>query len=146
MKTPCDACRRLYPGVKICPQLIWIDDRYECGLMKISGLIGEGYRKDLAAGEGCCSSLNSWRKDVKPRVVFDARSGTPYIDPEFQIFLKCWASEFVTTDNIELVLAKMKTSLIEQKNYTEDDAALTIHIIMHHIESNRHSFMKDFMG
>jgi len=146
MKTPCEASHRLYPGVKICPQLLWLDKRYECGLMKIAGMVGEGYRKELYAGDGCCSSLNSWRMDVKPRMVFDARSGTPNIDPEFQVFLKCWASEFVSSDKIELVLAKMQRALIEQKNYTDEDAALTIHIIMHHIASNRHSFMKDFMG
>ena len=146
MKTPCDASRRLYPGVKICPQLLWLDDRYECGLMKISGLVGEGYRKELAAGEGCCSSLNSWRMDVKSRMVFDARSGTPHIDPEFQVFLKCWASEFVTSDKISLVLTKMQRALVEQQNYGEKEAALTIHLIMHHIESNRHSFMENFMG
>ena len=146
MKTPCDAARRLYAGAKICPQLLWLDGRYECGLMKIAGLVGEGYRKELSAGAGYCSSLNSWRMDVKPRMVYDARSGTPNIDPEFQVFLKCWASEFVSSDKIQLVLAKMQQALIEQKNYGEDEAALTIHIIMHHIESNRHSFMKEFMG
>ena len=146
MKTPCDASRRLYSGATICPQLLWIDNRYECGLMKIPGMIGEGYRKELYAGEGCCSGLNTWRKDVKPRMVFDARSGTPNIDPEFQVFLKCWASEFVSSDIIELILAKMKRSLIEEKSYGEKEASVTVHIIMHHIQSNRHSFMKDFMG
>ena len=146
MKATCDASRRLYAGATICPQLFWVMDRYECGLMKIAGLVGEGYREELAAGAGCCSSLNSWRIDVKPRMVFDARSGTPNIDPEFQVFLKCWASEFVSSDKVQLVLAKMQRALMEQKNYGEEEAELTIHIIMHHIESNRHSFMKEFMG
>ena len=84
--------------------------------------------------------------DVKSRMVFDARSGTPHIDPEFQVFLKCWASEFVTSDKISLVLTKMQRALVEQQNYGEKEAALTIHLIMHHIESNRHSFMENFMG
>ena len=146
MKTPCDASRRLYPGATICPQLFWVLDRYECGLMKIAGLVGEGYREELAAGEGCCSSLNSWRQDVKPRNTFDARHQLPPLSTEFQVFLKCWASEFISVDMIRLVLAKMKKALIEQQNYSEVDAAVTIHQIMHYIESNRHSFMKEFMG
>lgn len=146
MKTPCDASRRLYPGATICPQLFWVLDRYECGLMKISGLVGEGYREELAAGAGCCSSLNSWRKDVKKRMTFDARSNRYNIDPEFQVFLKCWASEFVSSDVIQLTLAKMQHSLVEQKNYSEDEASVVIHQIIHHIEGNRHSFMKEFTG
>jgi len=146
MKTPCDASRRLYPGATICPQLFWTSERYECGLMKIAGLVGESYRKELYAGAGCCSNLNSWRKDVKPRMTFDARSTIPTLNPEFQVFLKCWATEFVSSDVIQLTLAKMKKALIEQNNYSEEEALLTIHNITHHIESNRHSFMKEFMG
>lgn len=146
MKTPCDASRRLYPGATICPQLFWVMDRYECGLMKIAGLVGEGYREELAAGEGCCSSLNSWRQDVKPRMTFEARSGYHSLDREFQVFLKCFATEFISSDKVSLILSKMQRSLTEQNNYTDEEASVTLHLIMHHIESNRHSFMKDFMG
>lgn len=146
MKTLCDAARRLYPGATLCPQLLWLDNRYECGLMKIGGPVGEGYRKELAAGAGCCSSLNSWRMDVKPRMTFDARSNMHTLDAEFQVFLKCWASEFLSGDVIQLTLAKMQRALVEQKNYSDEEASLTIHDILHHIEGNRHSYMKEFMG
>jgi len=145
MKTPCDASRRLYAGATLCPQLFWTDERYECGLMKIGGLVGEGYRKELYAGAGCCSSLNSWRKNVKPRMTFNARSNMHTLDAEFQVFLKCWASEFISGDVITLTLAKMKTALIELNNYGEEEANVTITTILHNINSNRHSFMKGFM-
>ena len=146
MKTPCDASRRLYPGATICPQLFWVMDRYECGLMKIAGLVGEGYREELAAGEGCCSSLNSWRQDVKQRNTFEARSNYHILDREFQVFLKCFASEFISSDKISLILSKMQSALTEQNNYTDEEAKVTLHLIMHQIESNRHSFIKEFMG
>jgi len=146
MKTPCDASRRLYPGATICPQLFWVMDRYECGLMKIAGLVGEGYREELAAGEGCCSSLNSWRQDIKPRMTFDARSNYHILDTEFQVFIKCLASQFISSDVIFLALGHMKAVLMEQKNYSDEESNITIGLIAHHMKSNRSSFTEEFMG
>jgi len=146
MKTPCDASRRLYPGVTICPQLLWIIDRYECGLMKIDGLVGEGYRKELYAGAGCCSGLNSWRQDVKPRMTFDARSSEVCIDSVLQAFLKALGSEFVGGDALTLALFRTKSDLMEYQNYTEEEAAMTISRMQYYITENRSSFLKEFMG
>ena len=146
MKTPCDASRRLYPGATICPQLLWLDKRYECGLMKIAGMVGEAYRKELYAGAGCCSSLNSWRQDVKLRNTFDARSSGPTLDPIFQVFIKCLASQFISSDVIFLALGHMKVVLMEQKNYSDEESNITIGLIGHHMKSNRSSFTEEFMG
>jgi len=37
--------------------------------MLLPGLEGEIYRRELAADEGCSSPLNSWRKDIRKRIV-----------------------------------------------------------------------------
>ena len=48
-----------------CKELYWNDgqEMYRCRLIEED----EAFGKALSAGEGCCSSLNSWRKDVKNR-------------------------------------------------------------------------------
>lgn len=43
-----------------CPSLRWSGKRYVCDL-------AERYKIPLSIGEGCSSSLNTWRKDVKER-------------------------------------------------------------------------------
>lgn len=145
-KTLCGAAVRLYPGAKICPQLQWSDedDRYFCGLMLIQGQLGEYYRKELYAGAGCCSGLNSWRRDVKKRSIADVSYDNP-LSMEFQIFLRCFASQFVGSDSIQLILAQFKHELIK-RDYTEENANFFCSKIAHTISENRHSFMKDFMG
>jgi len=45
-----------------CLALHWDGQQYRCLLADIP-LVYEG----MAMGEGCCSSLNTWRKDVKER-------------------------------------------------------------------------------
>ena len=47
------------PVYKPCPYLLWNDEMYRCELM--------GRGKDVGQGWGCCSNLNSWRKNVKFR-------------------------------------------------------------------------------
>lgn len=145
-KAPCGAAVRLYRGATICPQLTWNeeDKRYFCGLMLISGQLGEYYRKELYAGEGCCSGLNSWRRDVKERSIADVNYDNP-LSMEFQIFLKCYASEFTSSDSIQLTIINFKHKLLK-RNYTEKNADFLCSQIAHTISQNRHSFMKDFMG
>jgi hypothetical protein len=114
--------------------------------MKISGLVGEGYRKELAAGEGCCCSLNSWRKDVKPRNRIEANSFPASLDSEFQIFLKCLSGEFMSSDKMMMTLYKMEGELEDKKNYSKEEARATINKIIHFFNNNRPSYMEDFMG
>ena len=44
-----------------CPSLVWDEkaQRHWCGLV----LKGEVANWELAIGEGCCASLNSWRRE-----------------------------------------------------------------------------------
>ena len=49
-----------------CPHLVWNGERYLCE-RAIEGPGASDFRIALAIGEGCCSSLNSWRQDVRYR-------------------------------------------------------------------------------
>ena len=43
-----------------CKALYWDGKRYRC-------FLAEDFKEELSIGEGCCSPLNSWRKEVKQR-------------------------------------------------------------------------------
>jgi hypothetical protein len=147
IKTQCDASRRLYGVVDLCPQLSWVEDkkRYVCELMMLPGDLGISYRKQLYAGEGCCSSLNDWRRDVKKRFKIEVSPNYNPLPDYFQVFLKCLAGNFMSSDVMALTLAQMASEL-KKRDYSQsqiDD--LLIHI-QRSFSQNRHSFMEDFMG
>ncbi len=131
LKTQCDVSRRLYKTVEVCPQLRWdkLKERYVCDLMLISGLLGEGYRKELHAGAGCCASLNSWRRDVKER----SRGAMQYqhqsIPVMFQAFLKAYGSEpFISGDATDLILSRYVSELQKLKYSDEELTAKSQHM------------------
>ena len=68
LKAPCSISVGLF-GKDKCPALNWSEKkgRYICLLVIDPSYKGDAYKKDLAIGEGCSSSLNTWRKDVKKR-------------------------------------------------------------------------------
>jgi hypothetical protein len=146
MKTPCDAARRLYPGVTECPQLEWIEDkgRYVCGLMMLPGLLGENYRKELHAGAGCCAGLNTWRKDVKKRISTTSLSYTP-IPRLMQTFIRCLGHQFISGDVIALTIAQMASEL-STDGYSDDEIANITKAIKFLFIENRNSFTRNFMG
>lgn len=43
-----------------CPSLFWNGEKYRCELVN-------NHEDTLYIGSGCCSPLNSWRKDIKER-------------------------------------------------------------------------------
>ena len=147
LKAPCEASVRLYKGAEQCPQLIWTGpvNRYLCGLMTLPEPLGESYRKELYANTGCCSGLNSWRNDVKNR---HHNISDPYQNPipqMLQIFLKCWAREFISSDVIVLVLSSFIEDL-KKANYSEKEIELIKPRILHYVKENRQSYIKEFMG
>jgi len=146
IKAPCTASARLYPGAISCPQLIWDEDksRYFCGLMMLPGDLGKFYRRELYAGTGCCSSLNSWRKDVKKREFPKPSFGNP-LTPEFQIFLRCYASGFVGSDEVQLLLIQFISEL-KKRSYSEGAIHHLVVNIENIISQNRSSSFKEFMG
>ena len=147
IKTPCDVARRLYPGVRSCPQLLWIeeDNRYKCGLMMISGPIGVEYKKELYAGAGCCSALNSWRQDVKKRDNLDMDMIWNPLDQIFQIFLRRLASEFISNDSIFLAVSGMEKEL-EEKGYSKKEIEHIKTMILYQFRQNQSNFNEKFMG
>ena len=50
-----------------CPELQWTGERYICRLMTVKGRMGDFYRMELRCGNGCVSSANPWRGDVRER-------------------------------------------------------------------------------
>lgn len=146
MQTPCSIATRLYPGVRECPQLTWDerDQRYYCGLMLLSEPLGSYYRQELFAGAGCCSSLNSWRQDVKRRTSTKGNHINP-LPSLMQIFIKCLAGEFMSGDKMMLILAHMKNEMLKNQ-YDETEIDNIIERITYIFNENRHSFIKDFMG
>jgi hypothetical protein len=84
-KAPCFVARRVYGPVDTCPALKFNteESRWYCELCTIEGSLGEGYRKELSIGAGCCSGLNSWRKDIpKPKVEIKK----PKVDKQLRAF------------------------------------------------------------
>jgi len=145
MKTPCDAARRLYPHAKKCPQLEWVEDRYKCGLMMISGPLGADYRKELHAGAGCCSSLNSWRKDVRKRIPDLEHTNFNPLPEIMQVFIQHLGRQFISGDVIHLALAGLQADLVN-RDYHPDEVNHIIKNIYHAFDNQRSSFTKEFIG
>ena len=149
IEAPCTAAVRIYGPVRKCPSLSWDSksNRYFCQLMLCPGSIGERYRKELYAGAGCSSGLNSWRLDVKerlPKKGIDWNYRNPVSD-EFQLFLSSLGRQFLTGDMIALTLADFNEELLKI-GYNESQALSMCKLVGHYIENNRRNFMKEFMG
>lgn len=72
ISAPCVAALKLHGShLNHCPELHWNGARYVCRLMLREGKTGAFYRRELYAGEGCSSGLNTWRRDVRPRLEED---------------------------------------------------------------------------
>lgn len=144
---PCGASKRLYGNIKECPQLLWNENknRYACGLMLIQGPIGDGYKKELSEGAGCCSSLNTWRKDVRQRTAESASGNFNPLPKLLQMFVRCVAAEFISGDTIVLIMSNLK-SMLKDDGYSEEEINAIKYNIMKIFQENRDRFTKDFVG
>jgi len=146
IQTQCGASLRLYGPVKTCPDLVWKDSRYVCRLMTLDGELGARYRLELYAGEGCCSNLNSWRKEVIPRRDIDLPKSAPYkLDPMFKMFLVSLGGQFMSGDVIALTIYGMIARL-KEKNIPEEEIHAVVKEIYYHIKNHRASYQDSFMG
>lgn len=148
MKTKCGAGQRLYPSAETCPALVWSpsDLRYYCDLMTLPGKVGEGYRDELYAGAGCCSSLNSWRQDVKERLPKPNKDCMILnIDPLFQMFLRSMGREMISGDTLYLIISGMEDEM-NQKGCSEYEIKEIKKSIVHHIKNNRNTLFDSFIG
>jgi hypothetical protein len=65
-KAPCVAAMREHPELLggPCPELEWNGERHLCGLlMNATEEKAKWLKEQLAIGAGCCSPLNSWRRE-----------------------------------------------------------------------------------
>lgn len=147
-QAPCWVSARIHgPAVRKCPELRWNGDRYVCRLMTLDGDQGAGYREELHAGAGCCSGLNSWRSDVRDRMLsavgVEHRSN-PF-SSEFQAFLKCLGREFVGGDALALTAMGFQDELVRM-GYEEEKASEMASLALHYMKQNRTSMVEGFLG
>ena len=144
MQTPCGACLRIYPGAKICPALKWNGKRHYCDLMTLPGNLGAEYRKELYAGEGCCSNLNSWRRE--PLQDRTQKDETEEVIPKiFQVFLHCLGKEFISPDVLYLSIFAFLGEL-QKGGVPEEKAKAIARKIVYYLKGEQSKFNKDFMG
>lgn len=151
IQTPCDLARRLNPSIKSeCTFLKWDNDknRYVCGAYTNAKFsLQTQIKAELFIGAGCCSGLNSWRKDIKPRRDKDIPEKTVRIklDPIFKAFLHSLKGGFISGDAIYLTVSGTINRLIEDGTYSKDEANEIRKEIVY-ILNDRPKFMEDFMG
>ena len=146
LQAPCSASQRLWKGASVCPGLRWDEESstHRCSLMEIPGKVGDNYRKELYAGEGCCSSLNTWRLD---KVINRIHQDPVYepIDKPFQLFLASLGSEMLGADKIILTLSSFE-SRMKKEQYPLPFITYMKKSIAHYICQNQRSMFDDFMG
>lgn len=149
MQAKCVAGQRIFGLHDHCKALIWNseDNRYYCNLMLLPGIVGESYRSELYAGEGCCCGLNSWRNDVKNRDEIEEKSKLLSIDPIFQIFLKCLGIQtpFINGDLMAILMISFNREL-EIKGFGEEERDKYINLVTNYIRNNRSSQFDSFIG
>jgi len=145
-KAKCGAAVRLYTSAEVCPALEWNEDRkrYICMLMQLPGNLGEIYRKELYAEEGCCMNLNSWRKDVQKRREIEWKHKGVVIPKIFQMFLASLGREWISQDALYLTVLRFQQDLIKD-GYVEAEAKEIGKLIAHYLKSNRPSMVESFM-
>lgn len=100
-KAPCAVAQRVYGPVTQCPGLKWTGSQYRCDLMCKPGDIGARYREELYAGAGCCSPLNSDRRNIPPPA--SGVPGSP-LSKQTQALLRCMARAFMSGDQLWLTI------------------------------------------
>ena len=144
---PCWVAQRLYgAGVKECPGLLWDpkQKRYVC-FQCIQDVVGKDYREELYIGKGCCSNLNDWRRDVKPRREKDSPKIAVTLDPLFQKFLHCMGKEWISGDKVSLIIHSLKSQLKREERPVDEIEAIS-KLIVHYLKGQRRSYIDDFMG
>lgn len=146
MKAPCGVAVRLHgTGLSRCPHLKWKGSRYVCLLMVGDSEVAREYRRELFAGIGCCSGMNSWRKDVKPRRGEEKISFNNPLSKEMQLFLRCLGMQFVSGDTIYLACTVMKQKLVGE-GWEESRANHYTWSIWQAFIGNQSKSSKEFMG
>ena len=114
--------------------------------MTLSGIIGESYRKELYAGEGCCMNLNTWR--IEPLQDRTKKVSTTINNPlpsMMQLFITSLAKEFISSDKMSLILGGFRMRL-EKNGYSKEESKNIVNRCIDIFNKQRTSHMKGFMG
>jgi hypothetical protein len=111
-----------------------------------SGPIPEGYREELAAGAGCCSGMNDWRRNVIPRREVDQHVDKKlFLTIEMQVFIRAMASQFMSNDAFWLILHKFKAEMI-RRGWTDEEAERYGRLMTNAYRQNKSKSTEEFMG
>lgn len=147
IEVPCGVALRIHGGgLKECPELFWDKEvkMYRCSIMTGDSQIARHYRKELSAGAGCCSSLNTWRQDVKKRHKQD--KNTALIPTVMQYFLRSLGKQFgLSGDLISLTVYDFMESLVDA-GYDKVDAHVIAKETYRHLKNNRSKMTEEMMG
>jgi len=114
--------------------------------MQLPGTLGETYRKELYAGEGCCANLNSWRREpLKDRTVNRVDTYTNPLPPIMQKFLACLGKQWMSSDVIVLAVFAFIEEL-KKDGVTHEEAVLIGDKCISCIKENRSKMTEGFMG
>lgn len=146
LRAPCMASVRLYPGSDTCPALKWNGQRHTCELMELPGMVGEAYRKELYAGEGCCGNMNSWRREpLKDRIKKTDLLKNP-IPSLMQKFLVSLGNQMVSKDTLVLAVYGFCGNLIEKDGMDEGEAELIGLRCLELLKNSRNKMAEEFLG
>jgi hypothetical protein len=93
---------------------------------------------------GCCSSLNSWRKEIKNRLEPDVLPSV-VIDKHLQIFLNCLGRQFMGMDGVYLAIMQFGHVLLDE-GVSEEEVKKISSMMIHYVKGNRSSQMNGFFG
>jgi len=146
VKAPCPIALRIYGnGITKCPELIWNGTRHICRLCTLPLPLGNEYRKELSVGEGCCSSLNTWRTNIINRIPVEFKP-TNVLTSEFQDFLFALGTQsFISGDAIWLTIWSFKKMLLK-RGYNKEEVETIGEQVNFYIKQNKPSFVESLMG
>ena len=113
--------------------------------MSLPGEIGRQYRLELHEGAGCCSPLNSWRREPLVDRTSAPSDDAVIVSMEMQHLLAALASQFISGDAMALALYSFKDRLISS-GWTEARADIFIRKCASYFNNNRSGFTEKFIG
>lgn len=152
LQAQCGLSVRVHTYKEICPSLYWGEarKRHLCRAVEGDLIVTNG--KELSIGEGCCSPLNSWRKEIKNRIpeklayVNSKNINKINFDKFFQEFVFILGKQWLSGDVVALTLAAYKRSIIEKFGISDRDASQLCKRIHHIMREQQSSFVKGFIG
>lgn len=147
-KAPCSMAMRIHGShITSCPELKWNGTRWICGAIdRAVGPLADLYRKELAIGEGCCSSLNTFRMRGYPPTPEEVTIPDKYeaLPSWVQIFMKALANNFINPDALYLSLMAAHAEIADKVN--ENYADFVVKELHRFYCGQRSHDSQEFMG